>query len=315
MRYAAFPAVLALLAVCMARAAETGIQAGPFEYPYDVAVYDLPVAGNGVKYRIYVRPPLRDPGEGEQAAGFYFLDAIANFVPAAAMTSNYEHFNYLPAAYYIGIGYQDEADGIAKEHNRTRDYTPTEFVPPDDKHFLATNPAAYEGSGGADEFLDVLEKEIIPFIESRYDVGKDGRVLIGNSLSGLAAVHALLTRPGLFSRYLIISPSIWWDDWLKARHDRYVMEKARQTGSLSYPEETRAYFAVGDAEERLGMVTDLYVLTDALRSRRDDMLRVHLEVLEDEVHEGIFPAAFMRGIVGLHAGDPGRRESASPVKW
>ena len=60
------------------------------------------------------------------------------------MTTNYEHFNYLPAAYYIGIGYQDEADGIAKEHNRTRDYTPTAFVPPDDSHFLAGNPASYE---------------------------------------------------------------------------------------------------------------------------------------------------------------------------
>jgi predicted alpha/beta superfamily hydrolase len=315
MRYGFFLPALFLAMACGAGAAETDIQAKPFDYPYQVFVYDLPEASNGVKYRIYVRPPLRAPGEGEKAASFYFLDAIANFVPAAAMTFNYELFNYLPAAYYIGIGYQDEADGIAKEHNRTRDYTPTEFIPPDDNHFLASNPASYEGSGGADAFLDVMENEIIPFVERRYDVDRDERVLIGNSLSGLAAVHSLLTRPGLFERYLVISPSIWWDDWLDARDERYVMKTAQQTESLSFPRETRAYFAVGDAEERLGMVTDLYVLTNALKGRRSPNLNVHLEVLDDEVHEGIFPAAFMRGIVGLYAGDPDRRESASQVRW
>lgn len=307
--------VLLLAIACAAGAAETAVEPKPFEYPYEVFVYDLPVAANGVKYRLYVRPPLRKPGEGQVAASFYFLDAIANFVPAAAMTFNYEYFNYLPAAYYIGIGYQDEADGIAKEQNRTRDYTPTEFVPPDASHFLASNPASYEGSGGADAFLDVLEKEIIPFIESRFDVDSDERVLIGSSLGGLAAVHSLLTRPGLFERYLVVSPSIWWDDWLDARHERYVMKAVRQNEDLSYPRETRAYFAVGDAEERLGMVTDLYVLTNALQRRRDGNLKVRLEVLDGEIHEGVFPAAFMRGIVGLYAGDPDRRASASRIRW
>jgi predicted alpha/beta superfamily hydrolase len=119
----------------------------------------------------------------------------------------------------------------------------------------------------------------------------------------------------LFQRYVIVSPSIWWDDWLDARDERYVMNTAQQTRNQAYPAETRAYFAVGDAEERLGMVTDLYVLTNALKSRRDENLKVHLEVLDDEIHEGVFPAAFMRGIVGLYAGDPDRRESATRVRW
>ena len=101
----------------------------PFAFPFDVAVYDLPTSSNGIRYRLYVRPPLREPAEGEQPSTFYFLDALRSFVPAASMTSNYEIFNYIPSAYFIGIGYQDEADGIPKEHNRTRDYTPTKFAP------------------------------------------------------------------------------------------------------------------------------------------------------------------------------------------
>lgn len=286
----------------------------PFEYPYPVEVFDLPPSENGVEYRIFVRPPLREPAEGERASCFYFLDALRNFVPAAAMSYNYEIFNYIPAAYFIGIGYRNEADGV-KEENRTRDYTPTAFVPPDENHFLASSPVDWEGSGGADRFLDVVEEQIIPFIEQRYEVDGEDRVLIGKSTSGLLAVHSLLTRPGLFNRYVIVSPAIWWDDWLYERRDRYVMKAVAAMDGAAYPVETRAYFAVGDAEERLGLVTDLYVLTNALRNRRIENLEVYLDVLEGEQHEGVFPAAFMRGIVGVYAGEPDRKPSASPVKW
>ncbi len=294
--------------------ADDEIEAKPFDYPYEVAVFDLPVSANGIGYRLYVRPPLREPVDGERPASFYFLDPLASFIPASAMTYNYEIFNYIPAAYFIGIGYQDEADGVQKEHNRTRDYTPTEFAPPDDSHFLAGSPGSYEGSGGTDAFLDVVENEIIPLVESRYDVD-DERVLVGKSMSGLAAVHSVLTRPGLFNRYVIVSPSIWWDDWLYDRSDRYVMRTARETAATEYPVETRVYFAVGDAEERLGLVTDLYVLANALRSRQSENLKVYLDVLTGEQHEGVFPAAFMRGIVGIYVGEPDRRASASSVVW
>jgi predicted alpha/beta superfamily hydrolase len=304
--------------VCLAAAtslADEDITAKPFEYPFEVAVYDLPTSSNGVKYRIYVRPPLREPADGEDIATFYFLDALTTFVPAAAMTSNYEYFNYTPAAYFVGIGYQDEADGVAKEHNRTRDYTPSAFSPLDDKHFLYGSPDSYEGSGGADAFLDVVENEIVPFIERRYEVTGDDRVLVGKSMSGLAAVHSLLTRPGLFRRYVVMSPSIWWDDWFIDRSERYVMRMAEKTATADYPFETRLYLAVGDSEERFGLVTDLHVLANVLRNRRNDNLKVHLEVLAGELHEGIFPTGFMRGIVGVYAGDPDRRPSASTIKW
>ena len=56
----------------------------PFEYPYEVLVYDLPTASNGVDYRLYIRTPLAEPKEGEKASTFYFLDALKLFTPAAS---------------------------------------------------------------------------------------------------------------------------------------------------------------------------------------------------------------------------------------
>ena len=305
-----------LLALAMpSSASEATVEAKPYVFPHDVTGFDLPTATNGVDYRLYVRPPLREPDDGEKPTSIYLLDPASLFPAASTMAANYEVFDYTPAAYFIGIGYQDEADLTASTQNRTRDYTPTEFTPPDETHFLAANPANYEGSGGADAFLDMIEHQVIPFIEARFEVSDDDRVLVGNSMSGLAAVHALLTRPGLFNRYVIVSPSIWWDDWMLPRGERYVMRQAVETAEALHPAETRAYFAVGSTEERLRLVTDLHVLVDALRQRRDPNLKLHLEVLPDEIHEGVFPAAFMRGIAGVYSGEPDRRSSGSRIEW
>ncbi len=290
------------------------IEEKSFTYPYDVKVFDLPTASNGIDYRLYVRLPLRPPSEGEKSSSFYFLDALANMTPAAAMSYNYEYFNYIPSAYFIGIGYQNEDDGAWSEKNRTRDYTPTAFTPPKG-HFLENSPQDWQGSGGAKAFFDVVQSEIIPFIEQRFDVDSTDRVLIGKSTSGLGATYALLNRPALFNRYVIISPAIWWDDWTNPREERWIMRAARETAKTEYPAETRVYFAVGEAEERLDLVTDLYVLANSLRKRRNSNLKVNLEVLAGEQHEGVFPAAFMRGIVGVYAQEPDRKPSSSPLTW
>jgi hypothetical protein len=291
------------------------LEAKPFEYPWDVQVFDLPTSGNGINYRLYVRAPLRQAESGQNPSVFYFLDPLALFTPAAAMSYNYEFFNYIPAAWFVGIGYQDEADGQWKEANRTRDYTPTEFEPPNENHYLAANPVDYLNSGGADAFLDVLVQEIIPFIENSYEVDSDDRVLIGKSMSGLVASHALLTRPDLFQRYLIVSPAIWWDDFLYPREQRAIMRTEAETSATVYPSETRAWFAVGEAEESLSLVTDLHVMVNALRNSQRQNLAVHLEVLPGEMHEGVFPGAFMRGILSLYANDARTRESSINVDW
>ena len=291
------------------------VEPKPFVYPHKVLVYDLPTASNGVDYRIYIREPLREPENGEKASAFYFLDPLSLFVPSAAMSSNYEYFNYIPTAYFIGIGYRNESDGKPKAENRTRDYTPTEFSPPDSTHFLTYTPVDYLGSGGADAFLQVLRDQIIPFVEGTVDVNRSDRVLIGKSLSGLAATHTLLTQPDLFNRYIIISPSLWWDDWNYPRNDRYVMKQASEIKADMFNNETRVYFAIGEEEDGFGMVTDLYLLVNHLKMKRIDNLKLYLEVIDGEIHEGVFPSAFMKGILGVYKNEEKRRPSPSRVIW
>ncbi len=66
-------------------------------------------------------------------------------------------------------------------------------------------------AGGADKFLSFIADELLPTVDRNYRT-RPYRVLIGHSLGGLFAVYALMNRPEVFNAYLIISPSLWWDD-------------------------------------------------------------------------------------------------------
>jgi putative esterase len=86
---------------------------------------------------------------------------------------------------------------------RDRDFTPT---------LTRTTelPPGADTAGGADSFLSFLAKEVIPAVDARYRT-QPMRTIIGHSLGGLLAMHALAVRPELFRAYLTLEPSLWWD--------------------------------------------------------------------------------------------------------
>ncbi len=88
--------------------------------------------------------------------------------------------------------------------DRNRDYTPT-YAP------NQLGSLYYPTSGKADRFLEFIEKELIPEIDIRYRT-QPFRTLTGWSFGGLFTVHTFINNPELFSAYLAISPSLWWDE-------------------------------------------------------------------------------------------------------
>jgi hypothetical protein len=51
----------------------------------------------------------------------------------------------------------------------------------------------------------------MPYIDKIYPTNGEN-ILYGHSLGGLFAMYVLLTEPQLFSSYLAVDPSFWWDD-------------------------------------------------------------------------------------------------------
>ncbi len=135
--------------------------------------------------------------DGQRYPVIYLLDGGALLGGLAAVQEFYHQFR-LPEMIVVAISNAD---------NRTRDLTPTEVV---SRHGM-TVPA----SGGADDFLQFLEEELIPHVDGTFPTTPH-RVLIGHSYAGLFAIHMLVNRPGLFDNFVAIDPSLDWDDgrWL-----------------------------------------------------------------------------------------------------
>lgn len=69
----------------------------------------------------------------------------------------------------------------------------------------------YPTSGGSKAFISFLATEVIPTIEKQYRVSASS-TLIGQSMGGQLATEILFKSPNLFDNYIIVSPSLWWDE-------------------------------------------------------------------------------------------------------
>lgn len=88
--------------------------------------------------------------------------------------------------------------------------------------------------GGADAFLEIIERKIHPEVARRAALHPEQQTLWGHSLAGLFALHALYTRTGLFQTYAAGSPSLWWGNgaMLEEPEERFVSHNAGHKARL-----------------------------------------------------------------------------------
>lgn len=94
--------------------------------------------------------------------------------------------------------------GISNQNHRIRDLTTSTIT---EKYGMPFK----EENGKADVFLKFLEKELFPYIESKFPV-TNFRTFIGHSYGGLFTIYTLVNHPELFSNYIAIDPSLDWDE-------------------------------------------------------------------------------------------------------
>jgi predicted alpha/beta superfamily hydrolase len=64
--------------------------------------------------------------------------------------------------------------------------------------------------GGSGAFRRFLREELMPEVERRYRTTHE-RGIIGESLAGLFIVETFLMEPTLFTHYIALDPSLWWN--------------------------------------------------------------------------------------------------------
>ena len=64
--------------------------------------------------------------------------------------------------------------------------------------------------GGSAAFRRFVRDELIPEIDRRYRTTRE-RAIVGESLAGLFVVETFLNEPALFTHYVALDPSLWWN--------------------------------------------------------------------------------------------------------
>ena len=106
---------------------------------------------------------------------------------------SFSWINMIPESIVVGISNID----------RKKDFTFPTNNKKDKKDFPTT--------GESENFINFIENELQPYINKKYNINSI-KTLIGQSLGGLLATEILFKKPNLFDNYIIVSPSLWWDD-------------------------------------------------------------------------------------------------------
>lgn len=235
----------------------------------------------GQRYKLYVSLPQDYADTSRRFPVVFLLDADYSFALAHNIVEHLSDRHDMGQLVIVGIAY---AGPLRYRLNRTRDYTPT-HVPTG-----GYGPAYQRVSGGGPGFRRFLKTELVPFIERTYRVQHD-RTLVGHSYGGLFASWVAFTDPELFQRYIIVSPSLWYDDHLMFGVERVFAEQHRRLPA-------RIFFTVGAREvnSQRDMVSDLRRFVAQVKGHDYQGLQLRWRVLPEDTHDSIFPAGLGLGL-------------------
>lgn len=273
-----------------------------------VEQFALAHPGGDGELQIQVALPV-PPSPGVNLPVLYVVDGDLVFGLAAELVRILSTVEALPPCAVVGIGYGAAYLDFMKL--RTADLSPPLRDGPDAMGAIGAMIGS-ERNGGADRFLSFLTTTLRDEIAARHPQtsGAD-TILFGHSLGGLFAAHALLTRPETFSRFLISSPSLWWDGFsilqelpafaarLRAvpRQPRIFVDVGGREQDLPTQVPPGLGFTLEDAQaqiRRARMVDAAKEFADALRNAGAADLQ-HVAFAQED-HTSVAPAALIHGL-------------------
>jgi uncharacterized protein len=215
----------------------------------------------------------------------YLLDGSADedFIHVVGLYqfNSFEWINRVPKSIIVGIATVD----------RRRDFTYPTTLEKDKKKYPTT--------GGSEKFISFIEKELHPYIENKYK-GNRSRTIIGQSLGGLLATEILLKKPTMFNNYIIVSPSLWWDNGSLLKLSSSILLQ-------DYPQKTNVYIGVGKegltpTEIPRVMEVDANLLAEKIKGTKSKMVNVYFDYLPLEDHATIMHQAVSNALNVLFSG-------------
>ncbi|MBU1374187.1 MAG: alpha/beta hydrolase [Bacteroidetes bacterium] len=186
----------------------------------------------------------------------YLLDGSVDedFIHIAGLVQfgSFPWIKMVPESIVVGIANID----------RRRNYTFPTSIKKDKKDFPTT--------GKSEKFIAFVADELQPLIQHNYLVSND-KTIIGQSLGGLLATEILLKKPDLFDRYIIVSPSLWWDN--------------ESLLKFYFPKENSVKeIFVGVGKEGKVMENDAKTLFEKLKAEKNESTKIYFDFLAGQEH-------------------------------
>ena len=203
----------------------------------------------------------------------YLLDGSMNedFIHVTGLVQFFNQMYSMPETIVVGIANID----------RKRDFTFHTDLKDLQKDYPTT--------GHSDKFINFLEKELKPYIQSQFKTTET--YIFGQSLGGLLATEILLKKPEMFDNYFIISPSLWWDD-------ESLLKKAPQLLTKIPDTKKFVYISVGKGEHPV-MIKDAENFYDVLKKSDKKNWTIEYKMMETDNHATILHRSLYEGLVKL----------------
>ncbi|MBI1766830.1 MAG: alpha/beta hydrolase [Bacteroidetes bacterium] len=191
----------------------------------------------------------------------YVLDGGSQDTHIAAKFDVLTTAGYTPKTIIVGI---PNMSGKNREHN---------LIPP---FMRIDNDDINSEFGNGDKFLNFMESELIPFVESNYRASQV-RLLSGNSRGGLLVMYSLLYRPNLFQARFCYSTPFW-------RQDNILVSKVDALLSQKDTLNTFIYLSAGENETE-NIKNGLDKMTKKLKEKAPIGLVVHFDYTPNATHQ------------------------------
>ena len=240
----------------------------------------------GRSYQIWVERPARYEPHGDRRYPVVLcLDAPWTFGVVSDAFRLLPLSGELPEAIVVGVAH-NAPDLHTVIQQRAMDFTPTAaFAPP------ATGVRVQpEELGGAASFCRFLAATVLPRALRGLRT-TDDRTLIGHSFSALLGLAWLLEEPTALARWVLASPSVWWDDRVI-----FAREAVQAASGADLPARVFLSASEGDEAGADGPFGGHFAFHTQLVSRARPGLRCTWMSFPGETHSSVVAAAVVRGL-------------------
>lgn len=201
----------------------------------------------------------------------YLLDGALNedfiHISGIVQFGAFSWINMIPESIVVGVANVD----------RKRDFTFPSQIELDRQEF----PTA----GKSEKFISFLQMELQPFVDKTYRT-TSVKTIIGQSFGGLLATEILFKNPNMFDNYIIVSPSLWWDD-----------ESLLGLQPISYNSKKSIYIAVGKEGEV--MERTARELFEKLKYHKNENTNLSFDFFKDKTHGDALHIAVYNAFINI----------------